>query len=103
MRAHRIKPIFLTLSFFILLLTNVEASIFGRGEQDSTNESPREDGMSEDIVKHPVILIPAFGASQIRARLNRTNVIHDKCQKVTDWYNIWVNISEVFHLDCFID
>lgn len=103
MRSQRIKSILLTLSFFILLLTNVEASIFGRKEQDSANESLQNDRISEDIVKHPVILIPAFGASQIRARLNRTNVIHDKCQKVTDWYNIWVNISEVFRLDCFID
>merc|ERR1740137_65413 len=54
---------------------------------------------------HPIILIPGDGGSQIEARLNKTSTNHWWCSKVSDWYDLWLNIEEMLTLmvQCWSD
>jgi len=54
---------------------------------------------------HPIILIPGDGGSQIEARLNKTSTNHWWCSKVSDWYDLWLNIEQMLTLmvECWAD
>jgi len=54
---------------------------------------------------HPIILIPGDGGSQIEARLNKTTTNHWWCSKVSDWYDLWLNIEQMLTLmvECWAD
>ncbi|CAH0556856.1 unnamed protein product [Brassicogethes aeneus] len=54
---------------------------------------------------NPIILIPGDGGNQLEAKLNRTNAVHYICEKVSDYFNIWLNLELLVPLviDCWID
>ncbi|XP_050425580.1 phospholipase A2 group XV-like [Adelges cooleyi] len=57
-------------------------------------------------IKHPVILIPGDGGSQIEAKLDKPSVVHYLCDKKTvDYSNIWLNLELLvpYVIDCLID
>ncbi|KAF4525963.1 hypothetical protein B566_EDAN000754 [Ephemera danica] len=57
-------------------------------------------------VRHPVILVPGDGGSQIEAKLNKTSVVHYLCQKTSsDFFSLWLNLELLVPLviDCFVD
>eukprot|EP00092_Neocalanus_flemingeri_P104330 GFUD01133612.1.p1 GENE.GFUD01133612.1~~GFUD01133612.1.p1 ORF type:complete len:534 (+),score=122.31 GFUD01133612.1:70-1602(+) len=47
---------------------------------------------------HPIVLVPGDGGSQIEARLNKTSTNHFWCSKVSDWYDLWLNIENMLTL-----
>ncbi|KAI0982668.1 hypothetical protein GJ496_010923 [Pomphorhynchus laevis] len=53
----------------------------------------------------PVILIPGLGGSQLEASLNRTSTLHYICTKQSNWYTIWLSITELTWplVECFAD
>ncbi|XP_013187011.1 phospholipase A2 group XV [Amyelois transitella] len=53
----------------------------------------------------PVILIPGDGGSRLEARLNRTTVVHYICGKISDYFNIWLNLELLVPIviDCWVD
>ncbi|KAK7492259.1 hypothetical protein BaRGS_00016556 [Batillaria attramentaria] len=56
--------------------------------------------------RYPVIFVPGDGGSQLWAKLNRTDVPHEYCKKVSsDYFNIWLNLEELVPLaiNCFVD
>lgn len=57
-------------------------------------------------IRHPVILVPGDGGSQIEAKLNKSNVVHYLCQKTSsDFFSLWLNLELLVPLviDCFVD
>ncbi|XP_059473948.1 phospholipase A2 group XV-like [Neocloeon triangulifer] len=57
-------------------------------------------------IRHPVILVPGDGGSQIDARLNKTEVVHYLCEKTTgDFFNTWLNLELLVPvvIDCLVD
>ncbi len=58
-----------------------------------------------DNKRHPVILIPGDGGSQMQARLNKTQVVHYLCAKKSDWYALWLNLEQMVPevIDCWAD
>uniref|UniRef100_A0A6G1SBH4 Group XV phospholipase A2 n=1 Tax=Aceria tosichella TaxID=561515 RepID=A0A6G1SBH4_9ACAR len=55
--------------------------------------------------KNAIVFIPGDGGSQLQARLNKTAVPHYFCAKVSDWFDLWLNIHLLAPLasDCFLD
>ncbi|XP_053606433.1 phospholipase A2 group XV-like [Plodia interpunctella] len=53
----------------------------------------------------PVILIPGDGGSRLEAKLNRTTVVHYICGKISDYFNIWLNLELLVPIviDCWVD
>lgn len=61
---------------------------------------------SLDSRRSPVILVPGDGGSQVEAKLNKTDVPHYICSKVTnDYFSIWLNLELLVPLviDCWVD
>lgn len=56
--------------------------------------------------KHPLILVPGDGGSQLEAKLNKTETVHYFCERRTnDYFDLWVNLELMvpYVLDCWVD
>merc|ERR1719334_891678 len=56
--------------------------------------------------RHPVVLVPGDGGSQLEGRLNKPSRVHVWCEKKTDyWFSIWLNLELLapYILDCTVD
>ncbi|XP_012283665.1 group XV phospholipase A2 [Orussus abietinus] len=56
--------------------------------------------------RSPVIFVPGDGGSQVEAIVNKTNVVHYLCEKVSsEFFNIWLNLELLVPviIDCWID
>ena len=51
-------------------------------------------GMSQPRV-HPIILVPGDGGNSIEGRLNKTTTVHYICDKVSDWFTLWLNLEQL--------
>ncbi|XP_068241511.1 lysosomal phospholipase A and acyltransferase-like [Palaemon carinicauda] len=53
----------------------------------------------------PVVLIPGDGGSQMEAKLNKSQTIHYICSKMTDWFDLWLNMELLvpYVIDCWVD
>ena len=58
-----------------------------------------------NLNRSPIIFIPGVGGSQLEARLNKTSVPHYVCSKVSDWFDLWLNIHLLVPgvIDCLSD
>jgi len=57
-------------------------------------------------IKHPIVIVPGIGGSQIEAKLSRNASTHYWCyKKYQDYFTVWLSIEELFPLsrDCWID
>jgi lysophospholipase-3 len=61
--------------------------------------------IKSDQIKSPVLFIPGDGGSQLEAKLNKTTVPHYLCSKVSDWFDLWLNVHLLVphFVDCFYD
>ncbi|XP_077505629.1 lysosomal phospholipase A and acyltransferase-like [Amblyomma americanum] len=58
------------------------------------------------VKRHPVILVPGDGGSQLEAKLNKTETVHYFCERRTaDYFDLWVNLELMvpYVLDCWVD
>ncbi|XP_065841022.1 lysosomal phospholipase A and acyltransferase-like [Oscarella lobularis] len=55
-------------------------------------------------VKSPIVIVPGLAGSRIDARLNKTTVPHELCDKTSDWYPLWVNIEDLipYVIECWV-
>lgn len=55
--------------------------------------------------KNPIVFIPGDGGNQLEAKLNKTKVPHYLCYKVSDWFDLWLNIHLLAPgaIDCLFD
>ncbi|CAB3373511.1 Hypothetical predicted protein [Cloeon dipterum] len=63
-------------------------------------------GATEAAIRHPIVLVPGDGGSQIDAKLNKTEVVHYLCEKKTnDFFNTWLNLELLVPvvIDCLVD
>ena len=44
---------------------------------------------------HPIILVPGDGGNSIEGRLNKTTTVHYICDKVSDWFTLWLNLEQL--------
>ena len=44
---------------------------------------------------HPIILVPGDGGNSIEGRLNKTTTVHYICDKVADWFTLWLNLEQL--------
>ena len=51
-------------------------------------------GFSQPRV-HPIILVPGDGGNSIEGRLNKTTTVHYICDKVSDWFTLWLNLEQL--------
>ena len=51
-------------------------------------------GLSQPRV-HPIILVPGDGGNSIEGRLNKTTTVHYICDKVSDWFTLWLNLEQL--------
>ena len=58
-----------------------------------------------DDVRHPLLLFPGLGASQLDARINKTSSPHFFCHKQQDWFRLWLDPAYMLPkiIDCFFD
>ena len=42
----------------------------------------------------PVIIIPGTGGSQIEAKLDKPSVNHFYCSRTSDWYTLWLSVTQ---------
>lgn len=64
------------------------------------------DALLQDVhPRHPVVLVPGDGGSQVEAKLNKTYSIHYYCAKIVDWFDLWLNVEEMMPgpIDCWAD
>jgi len=61
-------------------------------------------GLSQPRV-HPIILVPGDGGNSIEGRLNKTTTVHYICDKVSDWFTLWLNLEQLVPevVDCWVD
>lgn len=43
----------------------------------------------------PVVIVPGTGGSQLQAKLNKPSTKHIWCSKTSDWYTIWLSITNL--------
>lgn len=53
----------------------------------------------------PVIIVPGTGGSQLQAKLNKPSVKHFYCSKTSDWYTIWLSVTQLLPpaINCWVD
>ena len=49
--------------------------------------------------------VPGIIGNQIEAKLNKSSVPHFWCSKNSDWYTLWLEVTELLpgEVDCFAD
>jgi len=54
---------------------------------------------------HPIVLVPGDGGNSIEGRLNKTTTVHYICDKVSDWFTLWLNLEQLVPgvVDCWVD
>ncbi|CAM1154424.1 PLA2G15 (predicted) [Pycnogonum litorale] len=45
---------------------------------------------------HPIVYVPGFGDNQLQAKLSRSTVLNPSCQKKSDYFMVWLNLSMFF-------
>lgn len=54
--------------------------------------------------KWPIILVPGLSGSRIEAKLNKSEVVSLKCAKKSDWFLIWLSLTQIlWAIQCFFD
>jgi len=52
----------------------------------------------------PVIIVPGDGSNQIEAKLNKPTTLHWYCEKTSDWFRLWLDITQlVAGTSCWAD
>lgn len=48
--------------------------------------------------------VPGLGGNKLQAKLNKKTVPHTWCSKKTDYFDIWLNLFEMFPdvIDCWV-
>lgn len=64
-----------------------------------SEEFHREPEKSYDTYQRkPIVLVPGVLGSRLQAKLNLTESPGTFCPEVSDWYDIWLNLHELFFL-----
>lgn len=58
-----------------------------------------------EYIMSPVIIVPGTAGSQIQAKLNKPSSPHFYCDKTSDWYTLWLSITNLIPpaLYCWCD
>jgi len=51
----------------------------------------------------PILLVPGFAGSGLKARLSKQNTAAWYCFKKWDWFRIWLSLEELLVQDCWAD
>lgn len=53
----------------------------------------------------PVVIVPGTGGSQLQAKLNKPSVKHFYCSKTSDWYTLWLSVTQLLPpaINCWVD
>lgn len=55
--------------------------------------------------RKPIVMVPGVLGSRLEAKLNLSHTPSYVCDKTSDWYDIWLNIEELFPyvVDCWVN
>ena len=87
-------------AFFTIATSNPFNSI-----QVNTDVENEINYVEEIKIKWPVILIPGLSGSKVEAKLDKTEVVSRFCAKKSDWFLIWLSLTEMtpMVIQCFFD
>jgi lysophospholipase-3 len=93
-----------SLTFYTLGASSSALNSFANLITDSL-VGPEAITIKESANNNPIVFIPGDGGSQLEARLNKTTVPHYICSKVSDWFDLWLNIHLLTPgvIDCLFD
>ncbi|KAH7932256.1 hypothetical protein HPB51_029397 [Rhipicephalus microplus] len=89
-----------------LALFSTLFAFFSAGDTDAATILERLRNRIFATKKHPLILVPGDGGSQLEAKLNKTETVHYFCERRTnDYFDLWVNLELMvpYVLDCWVD
>lgn len=95
------------LTYLVQLTPSATGSTLGSLEKffvGSTSERS-SNSVANEPSRDPIVFVPGDAGSQLEARLNKTSVPHYFCDKVSDWFDIWINLKLLTYpvIDCLYD